>query len=107
MWEIEGNPDLGNSIEVVEGRELAMMEPITTTPNHQITKCTPSDHGDDFDDHDDDHHGDEDDDDVADEKMVWIMMIMPVYVDAGCDSTQPTTGDDWQTHSSQRRGLES
>ena len=50
IGEIEGNLDLGKSIEVVGGRELAMMEPITTTPNHQITKCIPSDDDDDDDD---------------------------------------------------------
>ena len=50
--EIEGNLDLGNSIEVAAARELAMMEPITTTPNHQITNCIPCD-GDDDDDDDD------------------------------------------------------
>ena len=40
--------------------------------------------------------------------MIWtkIMMIMTEYVDArfdSRDSTHPTTRDDWQTHSSQRR----
>ena len=36
--------------------------------------------------------------------LVTIMMIMAVYVDAHSDSTQATTRDDWQTHTSQREG---
>ena len=36
--------------------------------------------------------------------LVTIMMIMAVYVDARSDSTQTTTRDDWQTHTSQREG---
>ena len=36
--------------------------------------------------------------------LVTIMMIMAVYVDARSDSTQATTRDDWQTHTSQREG---
>ena len=67
--EIEGNLDLEKSIKVAAGRELPMMEPITTTPNHQITKCIPShdddagNDNDDDDDDDDDDDGDDDDDD--------------------------------------------